>query len=157
MGKKFIGLMQKIGKSLMLPIATLPVAALLLRLGQPDIIEFFHLPEYFGFLSAAGGALFDNLPLIFAIGVAIGLSDDGNGAAGLSGAVGYLVLEQASKFIWIANYGEDIAATLKFDSFGGIIAGCVAGYCYNRFKNVKLPEFLGFLDRKSTRLNSSHL
>ena len=144
MGKKVMGFLQKIGKSLMLPIATLPVAALLLRLGQPDIIEFFHLPEYFGFLSAAGGALFDNLPLIFAIGVAIGLSDDGNGAAGLSGAVGYLVLEKASRFIWITNYGEDIAATLKFDSFGGIIAGVVAGYCYNRFKNVKLPEFLGF-------------
>lgn len=144
MGKGIIGFLQKIGKSLMLPIATLPVAALLLRLGQPDIIEFFGLPEYFGFLSAAGGALFDNLPLIFAIGVAIGLSDDGNGAAGLSGAVGYLVLEKASRFIWVMEYGEDIAKTLKFDSFGGIIAGIVAGLCYNKFKNAKLPEFLGF-------------
>lgn len=139
-----IKFLQKIGKSLMLPIATLPVAALLLRLGQPDIIEFFNLPEYFGFLSAAGGALFDNLPLIFAIGVAVGLSDDGNGAAGLSGAIGYLVLEKASRFIWVMQYGEDLAKNLKFDSFGGIIAGIVAGFCYNKFKNKKLPEFLGF-------------
>lgn len=136
--------LQKIGKSLMLPIATLPVAALLLRLGQPDIIEFFNLPEYFGFISAAGGALFDNLPLIFAIGVAVGLSDDGNGAAGLSGAIGYLVLDKASKFIWVMQYGEETAKSLKFDSFGGIIIGIVAGYCYNKFKNKKLPEFLGF-------------
>ena len=144
MRKGIIGFLQKIGKSLMLPIATLPVAALLLRLGQPDIIDFFGLPQYFGFLSAAGGALFDNLPLIFAIGVGIGLSDDGNGAAGLSGAVGYLVLEKASRFIWVMQYGEEVAATLKFDSFGGIIAGIVAGLCYNKFKNAKLPEFLGF-------------
>ncbi|MGL5633747.1 MAG: N-acetylglucosamine-specific PTS transporter subunit IIBC [Sarcina sp.] len=139
-----VGFLQKIGKALMLPIATLPVAALLLRLGQPDIIEFFNLPESFGFLSAAGSALFDNLPLIFAIGVAIGLSDDGNGAAGLSGAVGYLVLNNASKFIWVSNYGEEIAKNLKFDSFGGIIIGIVAGLCYNKFKNTKLPDFLGF-------------
>ena len=144
MGKKVINFLQRIGKSLMLPIATLPVAALLLRLGQDDIIQFFHLPEYFGFLSAAGSALFDNLPLIFAIGVAIGLSDDGNGAAGLSGAVGYLVLEKASRFIWTLQYGEELSSTLKFDSFGGIIAGIIAGYCYNKFKNKKLPEFLGF-------------
>lgn len=144
MGKGIIGFLQKIGKSLMLPIATLPVAALLLRLGQPDIIDFFGLPQYFGFLSAAGGALFDNLPLIFAIGVGIGLSDDGNGAAGLSGAIGYLVLEKASRFIWVMQYGEEVATTLKFDSFGGIIAGIVAGLCYNKFKNAKLPEFLGF-------------
>ncbi|WP_297522423.1 PTS transporter subunit EIIC [uncultured Clostridium sp.] len=142
MGKTILGFLQKIGKSLMLPIATLPVAALLLRFGQQDIIDFFGLPEYVGFLSAAGGALFDNLPLIFAIGVAIGLSDDGDGAAGLSGAVGYLVLEKASRFVWITNYGEDIAATLKFDSFGGIIAGIVAGYCYNKCKKIKLSGFL---------------
>ena len=144
MGKSVIGFLQKIGKALMLPIATLPVAALLLRFGQPDIIEFFNLPEQFGFLKAAGGALFDNLPLIFAIGVAIGLSKDGHGAAGLSGAVGYLVLDNASEFIWISNYGEELAGTLDFGAFGGIIAGIVAGLCYNKFKDVKLPEFLGF-------------
>lgn len=144
MGKAIIGFLQKIGKSLMLPIAVLPVAGLLLRVGQADVLERFNLPESFAFMAAAGGALFDNLPLIFAIGVAIGLSKDGNGAAGLSGAVGYLVLDNASKFIWVQNYGEELAGTLKFDSFGGIIIGVVAGYCYNKFSEKKLPEFLGF-------------
>lgn len=144
MGKTIIGFLQRIGKSLMLPIAVLPVAGLLLRLGQPDVLEFLHLPEGFGFMAAAGSALFDNLPLIFAIGVAIGFSKDSNGAAGLAGAVGYLVLNNASKFVWVQNYGEELASTLKFDSFGGIIIGIVAGYCYNKFSDKKLPEFLGF-------------
>ena len=144
MGKSVMGFLQKIGKSLMLPIAMLPVAGLLLRFGLPDVIEFFNLPEVFGFVNAAGSALFDHLPLIFAIGVAIGLSKDGHGAAALSGAAGFLVLEKASEFIWISNYGEELAATLDFGCFGGIIAGIVAGYCYNKFKDVKLPEVLGF-------------
>lgn len=144
MGKTILGFLQRIGKSLMLPIAVLPVAGLLLRLGQADVLDALSLPSSFGFMAAAGGALFDNLPLIFAIGVAIGFSDDGNGAAGLSGAVGYLVLQNASKFIWLQNYGVEVANTLKFDSFGGIIIGIVAGCCYNKFKNKKLPEFLGF-------------
>lgn len=144
MGKSMLAFLQKIGKSLMLPIAVLSVAALLLRLGQQDIIDALNLPESFGFMAAAGGALFNNLPLIFAIGVAIGISCDSNGAAGLAGVVGYLVLENASKFMWTLNYGEEIASTLKFDSFGGILIGVVAGYCYNRFKDTKLPEFLGF-------------
>ena len=71
MGSKVIAYLQRIGKALMLPIAALPVAGLLLRLGQPDVLgRFFEA----GWISAAGGALFDNLPLIFAMGVAVGLS-----------------------------------------------------------------------------------
>ncbi|MGL5244744.1 MAG: N-acetylglucosamine-specific PTS transporter subunit IIBC [Sarcina sp.] len=147
MGKGILGFLQKIGKALMLPIATLPVAALLLRLGQSDVFEAIGLGNYVQYgnvIAQAGDALFANLALIFAIGVAIGLSDDGNGAAGLAGAVGYLVLTNASKALWIARLGEKAAEGLKYDAFGGIIAGIVAGYCYNKFKNVKLPEFLGF-------------
>lgn len=141
MGKSIIGYLQRIGKALMLPIAALPVAGLLLRLGQPDVLGRFFDASW---ISAAGGALFDNLPLIFAIGVAVGLSDDDNGAAALAGAIGYLVLNNVSKAIWGIRLGEEIAATLKFDTLGGILAGIVAGHTYNRFKNTKLPEFLGF-------------
>jgi len=75
--------LQRIGKALMLPIAVLPAAGIVLRLGSADMLD---IP----LMVAAGGAIFDNLPLIFAIGVAIGLSIDASGAAGLAGAIGYL-------------------------------------------------------------------
>ncbi|RSL35261.1 PTS N-acetyl glucosamine transporter subunit IIABC [Salibacterium salarium] len=123
-----INFLQRIGKALMLPIATLPAAALLQRLGQDDL---FDVP----FMASAGSALFDNLPLIFAIGVAIGLSKDGNGAAGLAGAIGFLVLQEGTAAI---NENIDMAF------LGGIISGVIAGLLYNRFHNIKLPNWLGF-------------
>lgn len=85
-----LGYAQRLGKALMLPIATLPVAALLLRLGQPDL---FDTP----FIAEAGNAIFANLPLLFGLGIAIGLSKDGSGAAGLAGAVAFLYLRQRRK------------------------------------------------------------
>lgn len=120
--------LQRIGKALMLPIAALPAAALLLRLGQPDMLDI-------AFMAKAGDALFANLPLLFAVGVAIGFAKDGHGSAALAGAIGYLVLTEAMATI------DD---SLNMASFGGIITGIVAGTTYNRFKDVKLPEFLGF-------------
>ncbi len=123
-----LGALQRIGKSLMLPIAVLPAAALLLRLGQDDILG---IP----FVAAAGGAIFDNLALIFAIGVAIGFSKDSNGAAGLAGAIGYLVLTQGTQAV-----NENINMAI----LGGILSGIVAGLLYNRFHDIKLPTWLGF-------------
>ncbi|RSL32178.1 PTS N-acetyl glucosamine transporter subunit IIABC [Salibacterium salarium] len=123
-----LNFLQRIGKALMLPIATLPAAALLMRLGQDDLLG---IP----FMAASGSALFDNLPLIFAIGVAIGLSKDGNGAAGLAGAIGFLVLQEGTTAI---NENIDMAF------LGGIISGIIAGLLYNRFHDIKLPNWLGF-------------
>ncbi|MBT2758704.1 PTS transporter subunit EIIC [Mesobacillus foraminis] len=123
-----LGFLQRIGKALMLPIAVLPAAGLLLRFGQPDLLD---IP----FIASAGNAVFANLALIFAIGVAIGFSKDSNGAAALSGAIGYLVLTEGAKAL-----NEDI----NMGVLGGIIAGIVAGLLYNRFHNIKLPEWLGF-------------
>ncbi|MBB5335253.1 N-acetylglucosamine-specific PTS transporter subunit IIBC [Pectinatus brassicae] len=120
--------LQSIGKALMLPIAVLPAAALLLRLGAPDV---FNIP----FITKAGGAVFDNLALIFAIGIAVGLAKDNNGAAGLAGAIGYLVLTAGLKAI-----NKD----LNMSVLAGIISGIEAGILYNRFHAIKLPEFLGF-------------
>ncbi|MGI8315977.1 N-acetylglucosamine-specific PTS transporter subunit IIBC [Halobacillus mangrovi] len=119
---------QRIGKAFMLPVAALPAAALLLRLGQDDLLG---IP----FMAAAGDAIFANLALIFAIGVAIGLAKDGNGAAGLAGAIGYLVLTEGAMAI-----NEDINMSV----LGGILAGVIAGLLYNRFYDIKLPEWLGF-------------
>ena len=124
----WFGKLQSIGKALMLPIAVLPAAALLLRFGAPDVLN---IP----FITKAGGAVFDNLALIFAIGIAVGLAKDNNGASGLAGGIGYLILTAGLKAI---------DTDLNMSVLAGIISGIEAGYLYNRFHAIKLPEFLGF-------------
>ncbi|MBU9711876.1 N-acetylglucosamine-specific PTS transporter subunit IIBC [Evansella tamaricis] len=123
-----LSFLQRIGRALMLPIASLPVAALLLRFGQDDLLG---IP----FMSAAGAALFDHLPLLFAIGVAVGLAKDGNGAAALAGAIGFFVLTEGT---------QAINPDINMAFLGGIISGIVAGLLYNKYYNIKLPQWLGF-------------
>ncbi|MBD1564086.1 N-acetylglucosamine-specific PTS transporter subunit IIBC [Vibrio sp. SA48] len=127
-----LGYAQKLGKALMLPIATLPVAALLLRLGQGDLLD---IP----FMAQAGGAIFSQLPLLFGLGIAIGLSKDGQGAAGLAGAVAYFVLTATA---------TTINADINMSFFGGIIGGIIAGHSYNAFYTTRLPEWLAFFSGK---------
>ncbi|WP_394241819.1 N-acetylglucosamine-specific PTS transporter subunit IIBC [Vibrio astriarenae] len=127
-----LGYAQKLGKALMLPIATLPVAALLLRLGQGDLLDI-------AFMAEAGGAIFGNLPLLFGLGIAIGLSKDGSGAAGLAGAVAYFVLTATA---------TTINAEVNMSFFGGIFAGIIAGHSYNAFHATRLPEWLAFFSGK---------
>jgi N-acetylglucosamine PTS system EIICBA or EIICB component len=127
-----LGYTQKLGKAIMLPIAILPVAAILLRLGQPDMLNI-------AFMAQVGGAIFGQLPLLFAIGIAVGLTKDDAGAAGLAGAIGYLVLTEAAK---------TINADINMSFFGGIVAGIVAGHSYNRFYNTNLPAYLAFFGGK---------
>lgn len=124
----WFGSVQKIGKALMLPVAVLPAAALLLRFGAPDVLN---IP----FIMQAGGAIFDHLALLFAIGIAVGYSHDNGGAAGLAGAVGYFVLTEGLKAI---------NPDLDMKVLAGIITGLVAGLIYNRYYNIKLPDYLGF-------------
>lgn len=120
--------LQKLGRSLMLPIAVLPVAALMLRLGAGDLLN---IP----FVFEAGNAIFSNLPLIFAIGVAVGLSKDNAGASALAGGIGYLVFTAA-----IGSLNKDI----NMGVLSGIIMGITAGLFYNRYHNIKLVEWLAF-------------
>ncbi|OLQ86274.1 PTS N-acetylmuramic acid transporter subunit IIBC [Vibrio ponticus] len=127
-----LGYAQKLGKALMLPIATLPVAALLLRLGQPDLLDI-------AFMAQAGNAIFSQLPLLFGLGIAIGLSNDGNGAAGLAGAVAYFVLTATA---------TTVDASVNMSFFGGIFAGIIAGHSYNAFFQTRLPEWLAFFAGK---------
>ena len=92
--------LQRLGKSLMLPIALLPAAGILLRLGQPDLLGGIEVPvigPFFEAMSAAGGAVFANLPLLFAIGVAIGFAKKADGSTALAAAAGYLVIEAVFK------------------------------------------------------------
>ncbi len=129
------GFLQKIGKALMTPIAVLPVAALLLRFGFGDIFE----GQSATVMKAAGEAVFNNLDLLFGIGIAYGLAKNSDGAAALSGAVGVLIAK--------AVYGS-IDNTVNMGIFIGIVMGVVAGLLYNRFHAIKLPEFLGFFAGK---------
>ncbi|OJA90249.1 PTS N-acetyl-D-glucosamine transporter [Burkholderia ubonensis] len=123
---------QSLGRALMLPIAVLPVAGILLRLGQPDVFNIKMIAD-------AGGAIFDNLPLLFAIGVAVGFAKDNNGVAALAGAIGYLIETAIMK---------DIDPKLNMGVLSGIIAGVVAGLLYNRYKDIKLPDYLAFFGGK---------
>ena len=121
------GLVQ-LGKALMLPIAVLPIAGLLLRLGQPDLLNI-------AFISEAGGAVFNNLPIIFALGVGIGFAHENHGAAALASFVGYVILTASLKVL---------DPNINMGVLGGIIAGVTAGLLYNKYKSIKLPAYLAF-------------
>src|SRR5579864_1395999 len=99
-----VAALQPLGRALMLPIAVLPVAGLLLRLGQPDLLNI-------AFVAAAGDAVFHNLGLLFALGVAVGLANDGNGAAGLAGVVCFLVATHGAEALISAP--PDVVAGLS--------------------------------------------
>lgn len=145
---KFFTQLQKIGKALMLPISILPAAGILLALG-----DRFGLP----LMTNAGGILFDNLPLLFAVGTAVGLSGE-SGIAALAAIVSMLILNSTAGIV--ANITPEMAAeggaytfvmgipTLQSGVFGGIISGILAATMYNKFYQIKLPDFLGFFSGK---------
>jgi len=126
------GKVAKIGKALMLPVAVLPIAALLLRLGAGDV---FDIP----FMFAAGAAIFDNLAILFAIGIAIGLAKDNHGAAALAGAVSFFTLNAGA---------QAINADINMGVLSGIIAGLLASTLYNKYYDIELPAWLGFFGGK---------
>ena len=140
--------LQPLGRALMLPIAVLPIAALLLRLGQSDMLD---IP----FVAAAGNAIFSNLGLIFAAGVGVGLARENHGAAALAGVVGYVVVTEGAKALLrlppdvISLSDAEQAAwrakeIAKLSVPAGILSGITAGLLYNRFSNIKLPDYLAF-------------
>jgi len=145
--------LQPLGRALMLPIAVLPAAGLLLRLGQPDL---FNLP----FVAAAGAALFANLGILFAIGVAVGFAKENHGAAGLAGVVCYLISVKGAQALLsvppsVLAAVPASAADLAVAAFKekatdglmvpiGIVSGLVGGLFYNRFSTFKLPDYLAF-------------
>ncbi|WP_207478678.1 N-acetylglucosamine-specific PTS transporter subunit IIBC [Arenibaculum pallidiluteum] len=133
---RFSGL-QRLGRALMLPIAVLPIAGLLLRLGQPDLLD---IP----FVAAAGDAIFSNLGLLFAVGIAVGFARENHGAAGLAGAVGYFVAIKGA--VVLSGVAPELAAkmTSRISIPVGILIGIIAGQLYNRYKDIKLPDYLAF-------------
>ena len=149
--------LQRLGRSLMLPIAVLPAAGLLLRLGQDDLLGGVPgLERPAEVLAAAGGALFDNLPMIFALGIAIGWARKADGSTALAALVGYLVLDGVftamSPMVLpgvVDLDGEQ--AVVNFGVLGGIVAGLTAALLWQRFHRTTLPTFLGFFNGRRLR------
>ncbi|MEG0443648.1 MAG: PTS transporter subunit EIIC, partial [Carnobacterium sp.] len=165
--KTFFEKAQQFGKSFMLPIAILPAAGLLLGIGgalsNPNtvsaypVLDVSWLQAIFTVMSSAGNIVFANLPVIFAVGVAIGLARNDKGTAALAALIGYLVMHSTTNAI-LGLTGqlvtEDLAAvgqgvtlgiqTLESGVFGGLVVGIMASWLHNRYYKIELPQYLGF-------------
>lgn len=146
---------QRLGRSLMLPIATLPAAGLLLRLGQADILGADGVSKSLPWMQpvadvvgAAGGAVFENLALIFAVGVAVGFAKKSDGSTGVAGLFGYLVLTGVFKALaphWGAGGdGADKPDVINYGVLAGLLIGVIAALLWQKFYRVKLPDWLAF-------------
>lgn len=147
--------LQKLGKSLMLPVACLPVASILMGIGYwLDPIGWGANNVAAAFLIKAGSSLIDNMAILFAIGVSVGMSDDSDGTAGLAGLVSWLMITTLLSVGTVAMFKgvdpESVSpAFAKIQNqFIGIVSGIIGATCYNKFKATKLPDFLGFFSGK---------
>jgi len=142
--------LQKFGRSLMLPIAALPAAALLLRLGQPDLLGADGLgwDRVAAIIGAAGNALFANLALLFAVGVAIGMAKKADGSTALAAVVGYLVFQAVgdamSPFVLDPPAEGGTQELINYGVLGGIVMGLLTAYLWQRYHRIKLPPYLAF-------------
>ncbi|MFE6925315.1 PTS transporter subunit EIIC [Nocardia sp. NPDC057663] len=149
--KVFAGL-QRLGRSLMLPIAVLPAAGILLRIGQDDLLgRFSALEGTAAVISAAGQAVFTWLPLIFAVGIAIGWAKKADGSTALAAVVGYMVIDGVFKAMSpIVLEGKTdpkgAQALINYGVLGGIVMGLLSAILWQRFYRTKLPDFLGFFN-----------
>ncbi|MER7828349.1 MULTISPECIES: PTS transporter subunit EIIC [unclassified Streptomyces] len=156
-GSGLIQGLQKVGRSLQLPIAVLPAAGILLRLGQPDVFGADGLGwgKVATVFATAGDAVFSNLPLLFCIGVAIGFAKKSDGSTALAALVGFLVYKNVLTAFPVTeavintteNKGVDVAATYNNPGvLGGIIMGLLAAVLWQRFHRTKLVDWLGFFN-----------
>lgn len=150
-GRRFnLAPLQKFGRSLMLPIAALPAAALLLRLGQPDLLGADGLgwDRVAPVIGAAGNAIFAHLPLLFAVGIAIGIARKADGSTALAAVVGYLVFEGVgdamSPFVLGAAPEGAEQELINYGVLGGIVMGLVSGWLWQRYHRISLPPYLAF-------------
>ncbi|MCT4619364.1 MAG: glucose-specific PTS transporter subunit IIBC [Marinisporobacter sp.] len=166
--KKAFGVLQQVGKALMLPVALLPAAGIILALGatlqNPFLLEKIPALSGSGFqllaslMAQTGGVVFGNLPLLFAIGVAVGLAG-GEGVAGIAAAIGYLIMN-VTMGVLVPAFKPEIAEnarafteilgipTLQSGVFGGVIVGIMAASLYKKYYNIELPPYLGFFAGK---------
>ncbi|MGW0335449.1 PTS transporter subunit EIIC [Streptomyces sp. NPDC003011] len=145
--------LQKVGRSLQLPIAVLPAAGLIVRLGQPDVFGADGLgwDKVASVFNNAGGAITGNLPMLFCIGVAIGFAKKADGSTALAALVGFLVYSKVLESFPVTEAkvtkGADIAATYNNPGvLGGIVMGLLAAVTWQRFHRTKLVDWLGFFN-----------
>ncbi|MCX4748787.1 PTS transporter subunit EIIC [Kitasatospora sp. NBC_01287] len=149
-GQNALQSLQKVGRSLQLPIAVLPAAGILLRLGQPDVQEKLHLPaKLVATFAAAGSAVFDNMPLLFCVGIAIGLAKKADGSTALAALVGYLVFHNVLTVF--PMHGTVTAANPAGTPqnpgvLGGVVIGLLTATLWQRYHRTKLPDWLGFFN-----------
>ena len=157
--------LQKLGKAMMLPVSALPICGILMGLGYalaPAAMGAAGATEGFAyvlgvFLIKAGAALIDNMAILFAIGVGVGLAKDNDGTAGLAGMVSYLMITTLLNPGTVSTIAPGMIASeinqvafakIGGNAFIGILAGIVGGICYNKFKGTKLPDVLAFFSGK---------
>ncbi|MEV8636312.1 PTS transporter subunit EIIC [Streptosporangium sp. NPDC051023] len=169
-GSAVMGVLQRLGRSLMLPIAVLPAAGLLQRLGHDDLVgrtDNALLDDVAHVLGTAGGTLFDNLPVLFAVGVAIGFARKADGSTALAALVGYLVFHAVSMTMFFDLFDPELKKTISKELFnpahptvpdvvinlgsqnptrvlGGVVMGLVSALLWQRFYRTKLPTWLAF-------------
>lgn len=168
--RKFFAVLQQVGQSLMLPVALLPAAGILLALGNafqnPALLQYLPVlsADWFQslahYMEQAGGIVFANLPVLFCVGVAVGLSG-GEGVAALAALVGFLIMNVV---VGLASHVPDVLAqlqnpnpklaivlgipTLQMGVFGGIIMGIIAAKIYKKYYDIELPPYLAFFAGK---------
>ncbi|MFC7930328.1 PTS transporter subunit EIIC [Streptomyces cinereoruber] len=157
-GAGAMAVMQRIGRSLMLPVAVLPAAALLVRFGQGDMLGKESLPDFInklaGYMAAGGGALLDNMALLFCVGIAIGFAKKSDGSTALAAVTGYLVFQKVLATFTDKNLPKVAAvadgkivmneAPVNAGVLGGVVMGIVVALLYQKFYRTKLPDWAGF-------------
>ncbi len=157
-GAAVMAVMQRIGRSLMLPVAVLPAAALLVRLGDSDMLGRESFPTFItklaGYMAAGGGALLDNMALLFAVGIAIGFAKKSDGSTALAAVTGYLVFKNVLATFTDPNLdkvaevvdGKIVMTEAPVDAkvLGGVVMGIVVALLYQKFYRTKLPDWAGF-------------
>ncbi|MDI3386903.1 PTS transporter subunit EIIC [Streptomyces sp. B-S-A8] len=153
-----MSVLQRIGRSLMLPVAVLPAGALLVRLGADDMLGKESLPDFVnqiaGYMAAGGGALLDNMPLLFAVGIAIGFAKKSDGSTALAAVTGYLVFQKVLATFTDPNLPKVeqvvdgkvalVEAPVDAKVLGGVVMGIVVALLYQKFYRTKLPDWAGF-------------
>ncbi|ATL28062.1 PTS transporter subunit EIIC [Streptomyces formicae] len=157
-GSGVMPVLQRIGRSLMLPVAVMPAAALLVRLGADDMLGRESFPTWItkiaGYMSAGGGAIIDNIALLFCVGIAIGFAKKSDGSTGLAAVAGYLVFQKVLATFTDSNLPKvqavvdgkivENAAPVNAGVLGGVVMGIVVALLYQKFYRTKLPDWAGF-------------
>ncbi|MFI5807738.1 PTS transporter subunit EIIC [Streptomyces sp. NPDC051561] len=157
-GAGVMAVMQRIGRSLMLPVAVLPAGALLIRLGQTDMLGRENFPEFIqkiaGYMAAGGSAIIDNMAILFAVGIAIGFAKKSDGSTALAAVTGYLVFQKVLATFTDSNLPKVAAvadgkivmndAPVNAGVLGGVVMGIIVALLYQKFYRTKLPDWAGF-------------